>query len=66
MWGKNFIHKGYQIYLSSGGASIIFEYGSYTSPNIKPPKIKPSKKVMIQMANQIVKEHEDFLKQVPQ
>lgn len=70
MWGETFLQKGYTVFLSSGGASLMLEpHGSYTSPNVKPPKKKPTKEAMLEMANQIIQEHEDntrtILKSMP-
>jgi len=65
MWDEIFIQKGYTIFLSSGGASLMLKpHGSYTSPNVKPPKKKPTKEAMLEMANQTIQEHEDNIRTI--
>ncbi len=57
-WATEFMHKGYRICITTGGAGALPNAKTggwdYTSSNIKVPDKKPSKKKLLEMADQIV------------
>lgn len=56
-WHVNIQHKGHNVVISRGGASIILPNGVFMA-RIKLPSRKPNKKQIQKLADQIVQQHE--------
>ena len=61
MWIVSLRRRGWIVVLSSAYASLMFDGGDYTSPNVRMPKRQPSRKKLLEIADQVVDEHLAFI-----